>query len=402
MRNTGAVVSRILRLSSAVVLAIGLVAIFGRVKAATPVLPRTTVISAAVPSYPIVGVAPTPDDRGYWLVSSQGGVFNVGDARSFGSLAGVHLSKPIVGMAATHDGGGYWLVASDGGIFAFGDAHFHGSTGAINLAKPIVGMAATPDSGGYWLAASDGGIFAFGDAHYFGSTVGSPVPTAGLTAVGPGYWMVNIFGGLSSLGAVSPPAPPAMFSSGTSGGGMPLGQHPAKSMAVPPAMQTNCSSSSSTSACNSASLAAINLARSHEGRGPLPLPAGYYQMSTNSQILAVANAERASRGLPALPENASLDQMAAQDARSNADSGPSGYVWDANLAWGSRTALAADFGWMYDDGPNGANTGCGSAGDPGCWAHRDGILAPWLGASGAAYYVKATTPWFAELFVENY
>jgi hypothetical protein len=30
-------------------------------------------------------------------------------------------------MAATSDGGGYWLVASDGGIFNFGDAGFHGS-----------------------------------------------------------------------------------------------------------------------------------------------------------------------------------------------------------------------------------------------------------------------------------
>ena len=36
--------------------------------------------------------------------------------------AASHLNRPIVGMAATPDGKGYWLVASDGGIFAFGDA----------------------------------------------------------------------------------------------------------------------------------------------------------------------------------------------------------------------------------------------------------------------------------------
>ena len=48
-------------------------------------------------------------------------------------------------MAATPDGGGYWLVASDGGIFNFGDAGFYGSAGSIRLNKPIVGMAATPD-----------------------------------------------------------------------------------------------------------------------------------------------------------------------------------------------------------------------------------------------------------------
>ena len=39
----------------------------------------------------------------------------------------MHLNKPIVGMAATPDGKGYWLVASDGGIFTFGDAAFYGS-----------------------------------------------------------------------------------------------------------------------------------------------------------------------------------------------------------------------------------------------------------------------------------
>ena len=43
--------------------------------------------------------------------------------------AATTLNKPIVGMAATPDGKGYWLVASDGGIFAYGDAAFYGSTG---------------------------------------------------------------------------------------------------------------------------------------------------------------------------------------------------------------------------------------------------------------------------------
>jgi hypothetical protein len=37
------------------------------------------------------------------------------------------LNKPIVGMAPTPDGKGYWLVGSDGGIFTFGDATFDGS-----------------------------------------------------------------------------------------------------------------------------------------------------------------------------------------------------------------------------------------------------------------------------------
>ncbi len=115
---------------------------------------------------PVVAMARTPDGQGYWLVASDGGVFAFGDARNFGSMGGQALNKPIVSMASTPDGNGYWLVASDGGIFAFGDAAFKGSTGAIDLNKPIVSMASTPDGNGYWLVASDGGIFAFGDAAF--------------------------------------------------------------------------------------------------------------------------------------------------------------------------------------------------------------------------------------------
>ena len=102
-----------------------------------------------------------------------------GDASFYGSTGNITLNKPVVGMAATPDGKGYWLVASDGGIFAFGDAAFYGSTGAIHLNKPVVGMAATPDGKGYWLVASDGGIFAFGDAPFYGSTGALKLARAG-------------------------------------------------------------------------------------------------------------------------------------------------------------------------------------------------------------------------------
>ena len=34
---------------------------------------------------------------------------------------------------------GYRMVASDGGVFSFGDAKFRGSTGAMHLNQPIVG-----------------------------------------------------------------------------------------------------------------------------------------------------------------------------------------------------------------------------------------------------------------------
>jgi len=93
---------------------------------------------------PVVGMAATPDGKGYWEVASDGGIFSFGDAQFYGSMGGHPLNKPIVGMATTPDGKGYWEVASDGGIFSFGDAQFYGSMGGHPLNKPIVGMAATP------------------------------------------------------------------------------------------------------------------------------------------------------------------------------------------------------------------------------------------------------------------
>ncbi len=153
---------------------------------------------------PIVGMAGTPDSGGYWLVASDGGIFTFGDATFYGSTGAIHLNQPIVGMATTPDGGGYWLVASDGGIFAFGDAAFYGSTGAIHLNQPIVGMASTPDGAGYWLVASDGGIFAFGDAAFYGSTgaihLNQPIVGMATTPDGAGYWMVASDGGIFAFG----------------------------------------------------------------------------------------------------------------------------------------------------------------------------------------------------------
>jgi hypothetical protein len=153
---------------------------------------------------PIAGMAPTPDGDGYWLVASDGGIFAFGDAQFFGSTGSIHLNRPIVGMASTPDGGGYWLVASDGGIFSFGDAQFYGSTGSIHLNRPIVGMATTFDGGGYSLVASDGGIFSFGDARFYGSTGGihlnQPIVGMALTPDGRGYWLVASDGGIFSFG----------------------------------------------------------------------------------------------------------------------------------------------------------------------------------------------------------
>ena len=48
------------------------------------------------------------------------------------TLRNLTLNHPIVGIAQTGDDGGYWLVASDGGIFNYGDAGFFGSAGGLH------------------------------------------------------------------------------------------------------------------------------------------------------------------------------------------------------------------------------------------------------------------------------
>jgi hypothetical protein len=152
---------------------------------------------------PITHIVATPDGKGYWLVAADGGTFAFGDAPFYGSMGGQRLNAPIVDIAPTPDGKGYWLVASDGGVFAFGDATFHGSMGGIPLNRPVVGMAADAQTGGYWLVASDGGIFAF-DSPFLGSTgnlqLNSPVNGMAATGDGRGYWLVASDGGIFNAG----------------------------------------------------------------------------------------------------------------------------------------------------------------------------------------------------------
>ena len=65
--------------------------------------------------------------RNAWVEDSSGAVIGESDfsgrpAQNFGDMAGKHLNQPMVGMSPTVDANGYWVVASDGGIFTFGDA----------------------------------------------------------------------------------------------------------------------------------------------------------------------------------------------------------------------------------------------------------------------------------------
>ncbi len=160
---------------------------------------------ALMPSYSttrLVGIAAAP--VGAWMVDPNGAVIDLCHAPFFGSLDTTQLNQPVVGMAATPDGKGYWLVAADGGVFGFGDAAFYGSMGSTPLNQPVTGIAPTPDGKGYWLVALDGGIFAFGDAVFSGSMAGKPLnaPMVDIAANpdGSGYWTVALDGGVFAFG----------------------------------------------------------------------------------------------------------------------------------------------------------------------------------------------------------
>jgi hypothetical protein len=171
---------------------------------------------------PVVGISPTSDRAGYWMVASDGGVFAYGDAGFVGSIPGVglhpagsglphSLNAPIVGMVPSHDGGGYFMVASDGGVFAFGDAQFAGSCPGIGGCSGTA-VAVMPDASGngYWIVTNSGNVYGFGDAAFYGSPGHGTASSAVATPDGRGYWVllsdgeVFAYGSAANLGSPSP------------------------------------------------------------------------------------------------------------------------------------------------------------------------------------------------------
>ena len=150
----------------------------------------------------------TPSQEGYWIAGRDGGIFSFGDAVFRGSVPGLGLGVPVtaIDLKPTPSGNGYWILGADGGIFSFGDAQFFGSVPGIGVRATGISMARSDSGDGYWILGSDGGIFSFGDAGFYGS-----VPGIGLcervtgvqlsrTVKGAGYYIVSDTGRVFAFG----------------------------------------------------------------------------------------------------------------------------------------------------------------------------------------------------------
>lgn len=179
------------------------------------------------------------------------------------------------------------------------------------------------------------------------------------------------------------------------------GANPPASIPPTAAFDADCGGQQPAAVCDAAALADIDAARATEGYGPLVLPRRFESLGTVSQLIVVTNLERTSRGLPAFTPTTSLDALAQVGALANTDpSGPKGATWGGNASWGYATALAADYGWMYDDGPGSPNVACPHPGASGCWGHRHNILADWDGHAGGGVGGTPSDRVLTELFVK--
>jgi hypothetical protein len=133
-------------------------------------------------------------------------------------------------------------------------------------------------------------------------------------------------------------------------------------------------------------LAGVNRCRAKEGVGPMVLPSNWSSLSRPQQMLVLIDLERVNRGLaPVIGLSPALDRLAAHGAQIGDDPAfPSrGFEGGGGIWFRGSSTIAADYAWMYDDGPRGLdiNDDCpaGSSSSD-CWLHRDIIL--WKGGAG--------------------
>ena len=162
---------------------------------------------APVGSAAAVDLEPTRSRAGYWVVDDTGRVFTFGDAAWHGNVEASDLDRGerVTSLSATPLGDGYWVFTTRGRVLAFGDAPFLGDVHTEHLNGAVLDSVPTPSGDGYYLVAADGGIFAFGDARFAGSMGGrrldAPVESLVPDPDGSGYWLVAADGGVFAFDA---------------------------------------------------------------------------------------------------------------------------------------------------------------------------------------------------------
>jgi hypothetical protein len=161
--------------------------------------------------------------------------------------------------------------------------------------------------------------------------------------------------------------------------------NPAADIPVGP-LPRACVSAPTGAACENVAIVRLDAARAKLGLGPYLLPRGFVTLSPPRQWLILANLDRIAyarrpiRGLT-LP----LDAVARQGAQAREDPNPwsavaglpgqSQIAFASNWAGGQQNAVLAYYSWMYDDGYGSGNLDCSSPTAPGCWGHRQDVLA---------------------------
>jgi len=150
-------------------------------------------------------------------------------------------------------------------------------------------------------------------------------------------------------------------------------------LVTPPA----CSAPVST-ACENAAVSELDSAHATLGLAAYTLPADFDSLAAADQLLILSNLDRIAYRLPPISGlSPALDNAAQVAVAKDTDPDPGADLpaglnsvgWWSNWAGGYANALLAYYGWMYDDGPGSPNLDCASAGDSGCWGHRQDILA---------------------------
>ena len=154
-----------------------------------------------------VDLEPTPSGNGYWIVDNLGHVFARGDALSFGDVdkSLLKTGEFVTSLSATPTGKGYWAFTTAGRVISFGDALPYGDMSQVKLNGPVLDSIPSASGKGYYMVASDGGIFTFGDAVFKGSMgdkpLNKPVQSLVPDADGSGYWLVAADGGIFAFDA---------------------------------------------------------------------------------------------------------------------------------------------------------------------------------------------------------